>query len=119
MFIALVLIMVLFQVITDGILLRPLNITNLVMQNSYVLILAIGMVLIIIAGHIDLSVGSVVAFIGAISAVLSIHMHLPTIVVFVMHWCLAGILGCLRKNSGIYCDVSWNARFSGPDDADS
>lgn len=93
MFIALVLIMVLFQVITDGILLRPLNITNLVMQNSYVLILAIGMVLIIIAGHIDLSVGSVVAFIGAISAVLSIHMHLPTIVVFVISLAIGACIG--------------------------
>jgi len=93
MFIALIFIMVLFQIITDGILLRPLNITNLVMQNSYVLILAIGMVLIIIAGHIDLSVGSVVAFVGAISAVLSINMHLPTYLVFLIALAVGAVIG--------------------------
>ena len=47
----------LFEVLTDGILLEPQNITNLVVQNCYILILAIGMVMVIIAGHIDLSVG--------------------------------------------------------------
>ena len=56
MIIALVLIMVLFQILTDGILLKPLNITNLILQNSYILVLAIGMLLVIITGHIDLSV---------------------------------------------------------------
>lgn len=56
---ALLLIMLLFQILTDGVLLRPLNITNLILQNSYILILAIGMVLVIITGHIDLSVGSI------------------------------------------------------------
>ena len=43
-----------------------MNITNLVVQNAYILILAIGMVIVIIAGHIDLSVGSVAAFVGAV-----------------------------------------------------
>ena len=47
------------------------------MQNSYILILAIGMILVIIAGHIDLSVGSVVAFGGAISAVLMAKWDVP------------------------------------------
>ena len=45
------------------------------MQNSYILILAIGMILIIIAGHIDLSVGSVVAVTGAIAAVLMVNLR--------------------------------------------
>ena len=58
--------MVLFSVLTDGALLEPQNISNIVVQNSYILILAIGMILIIIAGHIDLSAGSVVAVTGAI-----------------------------------------------------
>ena len=62
------LIVVLFAVLTDGALLQPQNISNIIVQNSYILILAIGMILIIIAGHIDLSVGSVVAVTGAISA---------------------------------------------------
>ncbi|WP_438356849.1 multiple monosaccharide ABC transporter permease [Arthrobacter koreensis] len=65
---ALVVIVVLFQVLTGGRLLYPGNVSNLIQQNAYVLILAIGMVMVIIAGHIDLSVGSVVATVGAIAA---------------------------------------------------
>src|SRR3712207_1795264 len=60
-YIAFALIVVLFSVLTDGVMLTPQNISNIIVQNSYVLILAIGMILIIIAGHIDLSVGSVLA----------------------------------------------------------
>ena len=68
MLIALVVIMAFFQMTTNGILLVPMNVTNLVLQNAYVFILAIGMVLTIMAGgNIDLSVGSLVAFVGAIS----------------------------------------------------
>lgn len=77
MIIALLLIMFLFQILTDGILLKPLNITNLILQNSYILILAIGMLLVIITGNIDLSVGSVAAFVGAISAILMVDMNMP------------------------------------------
>ncbi|GAA3036131.1 sugar ABC transporter permease [Kitasatospora albolonga] len=69
---ALVLIVLLFQIWTDGILLQPLNITNLIQQNGYILILAIGMMIVIIAGHIDLSVGSLAAFVGAASAVMMV-----------------------------------------------
>ena len=64
--IALVVIMVLFQVLTHGTLFKPLNLTNLVLQNSYIVIMALGMLLVIVAGHIDLSVGSVAGFIGAL-----------------------------------------------------
>ncbi len=65
MMIALVLLMALFTVLTNGLFFTPRNITLLLVQNAYVLILAIGMVMVIIAGHIDLSVGSVCAFVGA------------------------------------------------------
>jgi putative multiple sugar transport system permease protein len=71
-YIAFVLIVALFAVLTDGVLLSPGNISNIVLQYSYILILAIGMVIVIIAGHIDLSVGSVVALTGAVSAILVI-----------------------------------------------
>src|SRR5919106_145355 len=64
MIIALAAILILFQITTDGILLKPLNVSNLVVQNAQILILAIGMVLVIVARHIDLSVGSVAAFVG-------------------------------------------------------
>ncbi|MFF0794797.1 multiple monosaccharide ABC transporter permease [Streptomyces spiralis] len=73
MLIALGLLVVLFAVWTDGDLLLPRNVSNLVLQNSYILILAIGMMLVIIAGHIDLSVGSLTAFVGAFAAVLTVQ----------------------------------------------
>jgi putative multiple sugar transport system permease protein len=72
MLLSLVAIMVFFQVVTDGTLLQPLNLTNLVLQNSYIVIMALGMLLVIVAGHIDLSVGSVCGFIGALAAVLMV-----------------------------------------------
>ncbi|MFC8849741.1 MULTISPECIES: multiple monosaccharide ABC transporter permease [unclassified Micromonospora] len=76
-FVALVVIVALFAVLTDGVSLSPGNITNIVLQYSYILVLAIGMVIVIIGGHIDLSVGSVVALTGAVSAVLVIGQGHP------------------------------------------
>ncbi|MBS0435191.1 MAG: sugar ABC transporter permease [Proteobacteria bacterium] len=73
MLLSLVAIMIFFQVMTDGTLLQPLNLTNLVLQNSYIVIMALGMLLVIVAGHIDLSVGSVCGFIGALAAVLMVQ----------------------------------------------
>ncbi|HEY3337611.1 MAG TPA: multiple monosaccharide ABC transporter permease [Propionicimonas sp.] len=74
---ALVAIIALFEVLTGGRLLLPGNVNNLIQQNSYVLILAIGMVMVIIAGHIDLSVGSLVAMVGAVAALAMNDWHLP------------------------------------------
>ena len=74
MLLSLVAIMVFFQVATDGTLMQPLNLTNLILQNSYIVIMALGMLLVIVAGHIDLSVGSVVGFVGALAAVLMVQM---------------------------------------------
>ncbi|GAA2379655.1 multiple monosaccharide ABC transporter permease [Dactylosporangium salmoneum] len=76
-YIAFAAIVVFFAILTDGSLLEPQNISNIVIQNSYILILAIGMILIIIAGHIDLSAGSVVAATGAFAAVLMVKSHMP------------------------------------------
>jgi putative multiple sugar transport system permease protein len=86
-FLALIAVVVLFSITTNGILLRPQNISNLIVQNGYILILAIGMVMIIVAGHIDLSVGSIAAFIGAVSGVFAVQMGLP--------WWLSIILSLL------------------------
>jgi len=86
-FIALLVVVLLFTVLTDGILLRPQNISNLIVQNGYILVLAIGMVMVIIAGHIDLSVGSVAAFVGACSGVFAVTWGLP--------WWLSIILSLL------------------------
>jgi putative multiple sugar transport system permease protein len=76
-YLAFLFIVVLFFFLTDGALLEPQNISNIIVQNSYILILAIGMILIIIAGHIDLSAGSLVAVSGAIAAVLMVNHNVP------------------------------------------
>ncbi len=75
---ALVVIIILFEILTNGILLKPENVSRLILQNSYILILAIGMLICILTGgNIDLSVGSVVAFVSAMTAVLSVTLALP------------------------------------------
>src|SRR5690625_4062927 len=79
--------------ISEGIILTPLNITNIIMQNSYIIILAIGMMLVIIAGEIDLSVGSVAAFIGAVSGVLLISLDLPVYIGILLCLILGAIIG--------------------------
>ncbi|MDB1693782.1 multiple monosaccharide ABC transporter permease [Enterococcus casseliflavus] len=73
MIIILAVLLVAFQLMTDGIFWRPLNITNLVLQNSHILVLAAGMLLVVLLGHVDLSVGSVMAFVGAIAGVLMVN----------------------------------------------
>ena len=81
MLVALLVILIFFQILTKGILLKPINVHRLILQNSYILILAIGMMLCILSGgNIDLSVGSIVAFIGATSVVFSVKMGLPVII---------------------------------------
>ncbi len=65
-------IMIFFQFTTNGTLFKPVNMTNLILQNSYIVIMALGMLLVIVAGHIDLSVGSVSGFVGAVAAVLMV-----------------------------------------------
>jgi putative multiple sugar transport system permease protein len=69
---ALLAIMIFFQVTTSGTLFKPVNLTNLVLQNSFIIIMALGMLLVIVAGHIDLSVGSVAGFIGALASMLMV-----------------------------------------------
>ncbi len=82
---ALVAIVILFEFTTSGRLLMPDNLAALVQQNAYVMILAIGMVMVIVAGHIDLSVGSVVAFVGGVIGIAMGKWDMP--------WILAVILG--------------------------
>ncbi|EOS54608.1 MULTISPECIES: multiple monosaccharide ABC transporter permease [Paenibacillus] len=93
MIIALIFITILFQILTGGILLKPLNITNLILQNSYILVLAIGMVLVIITGHIDLSVGSIAAFIGALAAIMLVDLQLPTFLTIIISLVIGGLIG--------------------------
>jgi putative multiple sugar transport system permease protein len=92
-FIALVAVVLLFTITTNGILLRPQNISNLIVQNGYILVLAIGMVLIIVAGHIDLSVGSVAAFIGAVSGVFAVQWGLPFWLAIILSLLVGALVG--------------------------
>jgi len=84
MLLALVAIMVFFQIMTDGTLMKPVNLTNLFLQNSYIIIMALGMLLVIVAGHIDLSVGSVAGFIGALAAVMMVEYDVPPLVASIL-----------------------------------
>ncbi|MGW7331061.1 multiple monosaccharide ABC transporter permease [Streptomyces sp. NPDC054840] len=93
MLVALALIVLLFQIWTGGILLQPLNITNLIQQNGYILILAIGMMIVIIAGHIDLSVGSLAAFVGAAAAVMMVKHQVPWPVALVAALLIGALAG--------------------------
>ncbi|MBM7173213.1 sugar ABC transporter permease [Streptomyces sp. G44] len=93
MLIALAFIVVLFQIWTDGTLLLPNNVSNLIQQNGYILILAIGMMIVIIAGHIDLSVGSLVAFVGAMSAVMMVKHDMPWVLALVLCLLIGAVAG--------------------------
>jgi putative multiple sugar transport system permease protein len=102
MLMSLVAIMAFFQVTTGGTLMEPLNLTNLVLQNSYIVIMALGMLLVIVSGHIDLSVGSVVGFVGAVAAVLMVQ--------FEMHFVPATLL-CLATGAAIGAMQGWFVAF--------
>lgn len=72
MFLALIAIYVIFAIMTGGKNLSPANINNLIMQNGYVVILAVGMLLCVLTGNVDLGVGSVVAVCGAAAGIVMI-----------------------------------------------
>ncbi len=96
MLISLVVIMVFFQVMTNGTLFQPLNLTNLILQNSYIIIMALGMLLVIVAGHIDLSVGSVCGFVGAVAAVLMVDYHMHFVPASIICLILGGVIGAAQ-----------------------
>ena len=91
--IALIVIMLFFQYTTGGVLFRPVNLTNLILQNSYIIVMALGMLLVIVAGHIDLSVGSVAGFIGAAAAVLMVDYGVPPLLACLICIALGAVIG--------------------------
>ncbi len=93
MLIALIVIMIFFYFMTNGILMKPINITNLVLQNSYVVIMALGMLLIIVSGWIDLSVGSVAAFVGSIAGVMIVKWGWNWVLVIGICILIGGLIG--------------------------
>ncbi|MDY2918631.1 MAG: multiple monosaccharide ABC transporter permease [Anaerococcus sp.] len=94
MFIALIAISIFFQIATNGILFKPMNVSKLIMQNSYLLILAIGMLPCVLTGNVDLAVGSILGIISAIAGYLIVKLNigvLPTILLCLALGILIGI----------------------------
>ncbi len=93
MFIALIGIMLIFTGLTGGTFISARNLSNLFLQTSHIAIMAVGMVLIIVAGHIDLSVGYLVGFLGAIAAILQVKLGIPTVPTIVITLIVGAIVG--------------------------
>lgn len=93
---ALIAIMFFFQIVTNGTLLKPVNVTNLLLQNSYIIIMALGMLIVIVAGHIDLSVGSVMGFVGALAAVMIVEWDMSTGVTIATCLLAGGLIGAAQ-----------------------
>ena len=94
--ISLLAIMIFFQFTTNGTVFMPVNMTNIILQNSYIVIMALGMLLIIVAGHIDLSVGSVSGFIGAVAAVMMVTNKIDPIVSVIACLALGAVIGGIQ-----------------------
>ncbi len=95
MFIALFVIMIIFSITTNGIFISSRNLSNLINQTGYIAVLAVGMTLVIVIRHIDLSVGFLAGFLGAVAAIALRFWGLPTIVVVPMVLVLGALAGLL------------------------
>ena len=93
---ALLVICIFFHITTDGIFLSAANITNLVRQSSIVGILAIGMLLVIVSGNIDLSVGSMVGFFGGIASIFFMKQEMSLPLVILLTLLIGFVMGCMQ-----------------------
>lgn len=93
MFIALAAIMFIFTILTDGLFMTPRVISDLIDMTGYIAVLSVGMTLVIVIRHIDLSVGYIAGFLGAISAILSSRMGLPLWIIFPLIMLLGALIG--------------------------
>jgi putative multiple sugar transport system permease protein len=93
MFIALGVIVILFTALTGGTFISPNNISNLINQTGYIAVLATGMTLVIIIRHIDLSVGFLSGFLGAIVAILITNYHIPAIPAIIIILAFGAVIG--------------------------
>lgn len=96
MLIALITLIVLFSIMTGGVMLLPTNLTNIIQQNGYILILAIGMLFCILTGNIDLSVGSIVALVGAVAGYTIISMGLPVWLGIIISLLMGTLIGAVQ-----------------------
>jgi putative multiple sugar transport system permease protein len=81
MYIALFIIMGIFTITTNGLFISSRNISNLMNQTGYIAVLAVGMTLVIVIRHIDLSIGFLAGFLGAVAAIALAFWHLPVMLV--------------------------------------
>ena len=95
MYIALFVIMAIFTVLTNGVFLSPRNIANLINQTGYIAVLAVGMTLVIVIRHIDLSVGFLAGFLGAIAAIAMVQWFWPVYAVIPLVLVLGIIAGLI------------------------
>ncbi len=117
MFIALFIIMLVFTFTTDGLFISSRNLVNLVNQTGYIAVLAVGMTLIIVIRHIDLSVGFLAGFLGAVAAIALVDWNLPVYVVIPLLLGLGTIAGLIMSflvaNLGIPAFVATLAGWLG------
>jgi putative multiple sugar transport system permease protein len=93
MYIALFVIMAIFTATTDGVFISPRNISNLINQTGYIAVLAVGMTLVIVIRHIDLSVGFLAGFLGAVAAIALVFWKLPVYIVIPLVLFLGALAG--------------------------
>ena len=93
MLVALLIAVLFFQITSSGVMLKPLNATNVFLQNGYILVMALGMLLVIVVGHIDLSVGSVAGFLGAVAAVLIVSDGIDPVIAVPATLVAGGLIG--------------------------
>ncbi len=96
MFIALAVIFIMFGLFTGGNFLSPRNITNLINQTGYIAVLAVGMTLVLIISQIDLSVGYVAGFLGAVAATFMVKYNVPVIIVIPLILVFGTIVGFIQ-----------------------
>lgn len=106
MVIVLIAIAMLFQWWTGGLTFKPRNLTNIVLQQSYIVILILGMLPVILTGNVDLSVGSTMAFVGAIAAVMQVNHGWGTVETLAISLLVGAAIGAWNG--------FWIARFDIP-----
>ena len=105
MLLSLIFIMIFFQFATHGILFQPDNLTNIIQQRGYIVVMALGMLLIIVAGHIDLSVGWLCGFLGAFSAILMVDDGIPWYISVLITLVAGGVFGALQGAAVAYMRI--------------
>jgi putative multiple sugar transport system permease protein len=105
MYIALIVIMITFQILTNGLFMSSRNISNLLDSAGYIAVLAVGVMLVIVIRHIDLSIGFLAGFLGAIAAILLMQFNMPVFIVIpiilILGICAGSATGFLVAKVGI------------------